>query len=233
MLDDPKISGALQPLDREPLSDQILSQIREKLFAGEFEPGQRLVLREIASQLGISITPVRDALTRLIAGGVLYQGPRNSAIVPELTVDSLKDLIIVRSELEGRAAREAALRCSAEEIKDLRKTMQKMQGLIKGRSLHEYLGEHRKFHFGVYKIAKIPILFEMIESLWLRCGPILTFVVPNYVLSLKGTDHHLKILGALETKDALTAERETIADIEEAGSYLLSLAGPDGYIRRP
>ena len=67
-----------------------------------------LTLRALAESFGISITPVRDAVTRLVAQGVLQQGPRNSAIVPHRRAGELKQLTVVRCALEGRAAREAA-----------------------------------------------------------------------------------------------------------------------------
>ena len=226
------LQPALQPVEREPLGDQVFAQIREALFAGRFEPGQRLVLRDLADSLGISITPVRDALNRMVAGGVLEQGPRNSAVVPDLDAQSLRHLLIVRTELEGRATREAAGNADAARLRVLEDTMARMRRLIAERKLEAYLDLHRQFHFGIYRMADIPILFEMIESLWLRCGPVLTFVIPDYVLSLKGTDYHLKILEALHAGDADAAETEMIADIEEAGAYLLSLADDEGRIRR-
>lgn len=223
--------GALQRLEREPLGDQVYAQMRDALFAGRFRPGQRLVLRDLADSLGISITPVRDAVNRLVAGGVLEQGPRNSAVVPDLDATALRHLIIVRTELEGRATREAALNANAAQLDALADTMARMRSLIAAGELEAYLDIHRQFHFGVYRMAGIPILFEMIESLWLRCGPVLTFVIPEYVLSLKGTDHHLKLINALRDGDADAAEAEIVADIEEAGQYLLSLADEEGRIR--
>src|SRR5919197_173549 len=98
---------ALKRIEREPLWDLAHAQLRDALVAGRFEPGTVLTLRSLAESFGTSITPVRDAVTRLVAQGVLQQGPRNSAIVPQLTAAELGHLTIVRCELEGRAAREA------------------------------------------------------------------------------------------------------------------------------
>src|SRR5262245_47173556 len=100
---------ALTPIEREPLWDLAHTQLREALLAGRFEPGAILSLRSLAEDFGTSITPVRDAVTRLIAQGVLQLGPRNAAIVPSLTASELRHLTIVRCALEGRAAREAAM----------------------------------------------------------------------------------------------------------------------------
>lgn len=223
----------LQPIERETLWDQVYAQLRDALFAGRFEPGGRLVLRELAESLGTSITPVRDAVARLVANGVLDVGPRNTAVVPDVGADTLKQLIIVRTELEGRAAREAARNADDKGLAELDKRLAQMRKLIADRKLGSYLDLHRRFHFGIYEMARIPILYNMIESLWLRCGPVLSFVIPNYVHELKGTDHHLKVLDALRRHDAKAAEAEVVADIEEAAQYLLSLADDQGRIRRP
>ncbi|MEP9353474.1 GntR family transcriptional regulator [Xanthobacter sp. KR7-65] len=223
---------SLSRIAREPLWDRAHAQLREALLAGRFEPGSALVLRQLAETFGTSITPVRDALARLVAQGVLAQGPRNSALVPDLDKGALLDIMVVRSELEGRATREAASKAAPAEIDALEALLSEMRGMIARRELDAYLDVHRRFHFGIYALAGIPILDEMIENLWLRCGPILSFVVPEYVVSLKGTDHHQAALDAIRRKDGSSAEAEIVADIEEAGRYLLGLADSSGRIRR-
>lgn len=82
-------------------------------------------------------------------------------------------------------------------------------------------------------MARMPILYEMIEGLWLRCGPALSFVIPDYVHLLKGTDHHVRVLDALSQNDPAAAETEIVSDIEEAGQYLMGLTDSEGRIRRP
>ncbi len=226
-------ASALRKIEREPLWDLAHMQLRQALLAGRFEPGRGLTLRELAQSFGVSITPVRDAVTRLVAQGVLQQGPRNSAVVPHLTAAGLRDLTIVRCELEGRAAFEAARRPDERAQSRLGDRLAAMRALIARRALNPYLEVHREFHFGIYDMARIPVLREMIENLWLRCGPVLSFVVPDYVLSLKGTDHHIAALEAIVAGDARRAEREIIADIEEAAKYLGGLADRNGMICKP
>jgi DNA-binding GntR family transcriptional regulator len=215
-------AAKLTKIEREPLWD-----------LAHVAPGRALPLRDLAHTFGISITPVRDAVTRLVAQGVLQQGPRNSAVVPHLTVEELRHLTLVRCELEGRAAREAAARPDAAALARLDRQLATMRDLIARRELDTYLDVHRAFHFGIYALAKIPILQEMIENLWLRCGPVLSFVVPDYVLLRKGSDHHAAALAALSRSDPATAETEIVADIEEASRYLVSLADGDGLLRPP
>lgn len=224
---------SFQKIEREPLWDRAHNQLREALFAGRFEPGSQLTLRNLAETFGISITPVRDAVTRLVAQRVLEQGPRNTAVVPDVGAETLRQLTQLRVQLEGLAANEAAKRVTPAGLSGLEERLATMRKLIKDGELDTYLDNHRRFHFGIYEMAGNELLQQIIENLWLRCGPVLSFVVPDYVRSLKGTDHHAAVLKALKQGDGTTAQIEIVADVEEASAYLLGLADQNGQIRRP
>src|ERR1700749_2589424 len=133
---------AFRRIESEPLHDLAHSQLREALLAGRFEPGASLTLRALAESFGVSITPVRDAVTRLVAQGVLQLGPRNSAIVPHLTASELKHFTVVRCALEGRAAREAANNADRKACKRLESRLATMRALIRDRQLDSYLDHH-------------------------------------------------------------------------------------------
>ncbi|GAC1331818.1 MAG: hypothetical protein NVSMB26_10600 [Beijerinckiaceae bacterium] len=77
------------------------------------------------------------------------------------------------------------------------------------------------------------ILEQLIENIWLRCGPVLNYVIPHYVLQLKGTDLHGEILKALRRRDATAAADAIRRDITEAGRYISTLVGDDGFIAPP
>jgi DNA-binding GntR family transcriptional regulator len=224
---------AFRRIEREPLHDLAHSQLREALLAGRFEPGASLTLRALAESFGISITPVRDAVTRLVAQGVLQSGPRNSAMVPHLTASELRHITTVRCALEGRAAREAAGNPDPRARAALAARLGTMRTLIKDRKLESYLDHHRKFHFEIYAMSNNPILVDMIENLWLRCGPALSFVIPRYVLSLKGSDHHTAALNGILKGAGELAEAAVVADITEAANYLGQLADATGRLIRP
>ena len=166
----------------------------------------------------------RDTVTRLVAQGVLQFGPRNSAIFPHLTASELKHFTVVRCALEGRAACEAANNTDHKACKRLEDRLATMRSLIKDRQLDSDLDHHRQFHFEIYAMSGIPILVVMIENMWLRCEPALSFVIPQYVLSLKGSDHHQAALNGILKGDAAAAEAAIIADITEAANYLERLA---------
>ena len=82
-------------------------------------------------------------------------------------------------------------------------------------------------------MSRNPLLVETIENMWLRCGPVLSYVIPEYVVLLKGTDRHTAVLKAIVAGDADGAEREIVADITEPAQYLAGLADSTGQLRRP
>jgi DNA-binding GntR family transcriptional regulator len=229
----PGTSVAFQRIEREPLCDLAHTQLRDALLAGQFPPGTSLTLRGLAESFGISITPVRDALTRLVAQGVLQSGPRNSATVPHLTATELKHITVVRCALEGRAARSAAQNPDQKPRTQLQARLATMRALINDRKLERYLDHHRKFHFEIYAMSETPVLVEMIENMWLRCGPALSFVIPQYVLSLRGSDHHSAALNGILRGAPDQAEAAIVADITEAANYLGQLADATGRLIKP
>ncbi len=76
------MATALSPIDKNTLWDLAYSELKKALLSGKFEPGQRIILREVAGELGISLTPVRDAVNHLIAERVLDRGPAAKKAVP-------------------------------------------------------------------------------------------------------------------------------------------------------
>lgn len=225
--------AVLEKLDRERLWDQAFEQLRNAIYAGQFAPGSVLSLRRLADSFGTSITPVRDAVSRLVSLGVLERGTRNAAIVPYVTRDALENLTTVRCQLEGLAAEEAARRGGAQAAETLAEQLARMKDMIRRDDLGTYLEVHRSFHFKIYAMAGNPILSTLIETLWLRFGPVLFFVIPEYVKSLKGTDNHSTVVEAIRRSDGALARTAIIADIEAAAAYLAGLAGDDGVIRSP
>jgi len=238
----PPVEGAsveippVKPLEHTTLWDQAYAALRESLLEGRFAPGDRILLRDIASELGISLTPVRDAVNRLVAEHVLERGASGQgggAMVPRIDVPHFQELQTIRSDLEGRAASRAAELATPETIHRLQALLDEMRSLIAARRLEHYLGVHRRFHFELYAVARLTVLSQFIENLWLRCGPVLTYVIPDYVLLLKGSDCHQAVIEALRRADPEAATRAIQQDIAEAGRYIAGLVGEKGWIGAP
>jgi DNA-binding GntR family transcriptional regulator len=87
----------------------------------------------------------------------------------------------------------------------------------------KYLAAHNRFHFGIYKISQLPIVQEVIEGAWLRCGPTLNLALPEYKPGLKRYSHHVDALNALKQRDADKAAAAIHADIESARADVYAL----------
>ena len=212
-------SRRLESIEHSTLWDQAYSSLRAAVLAGRFAPGERVVLRKVADDLGISLTPVRDAVNRLIAERVLERGglgPGGAAVVPLLTPEQFDQLMIVRSSLEPIAAAAAALRASASEIDAVEGFLKEMKVSVKENRIQCYLEAHYRFHFGLYELSGMPLLQEIIEDAWLRCAPTLTLSLPEQVPSLKRFQWHLETIAALRHRDGEKAAAAVRTDIESA-----------------
>lgn len=224
---------ALQPVGRDSLRDQAYAAIRQGVLAGRFAPGERVTIRALAASLGTSPTPVREALNQLVAEGTFELLPNGSASIPPMTVERFVQLQAMREALEGLAAERAAAAIDAATLAAVRGLLDELQALAAAGDFRAYLARHREFHFAVYQAAGMPLVTEAIDALWLRCGPVLTFVVPDYVRRKKGAAHHAALVAALAAGDSAAARAAACGDIADAAAWLRGLAGDDDVIRRP
>src|SRR3546814_3182807 len=103
-----------------------------------------------------------------------------------MTAVRFQELVEIRQSLEGLAATRAAERTRPSECGALTALLDALQTLAAKSAWRNYLVRHREFHFRVYGAARMPMLSETIDRLWMRCGPVLTFVVPDYVARKRG-----------------------------------------------
>jgi DNA-binding GntR family transcriptional regulator len=208
-------------LDRETLNDRAYKALRQNLISGRFAPGEPLVIRKLAETLGISTTPIREALQRLVAERMLEMRHNRSAAVPKLSLAAFRELVAIRLALEGLAAERAAAHMRPAALKRLRKLTDGMDNAIAAGDGAAYLALNEKFHFGVYALAGAPILVSMIEDLWGRVGPYMKFLMEIESYAPHSNAHHRAWHAALEQGDAVASRQALIADIEAAADALL------------
>lgn len=211
----------LQVLARDTLWDRAYAALKSALLEGRYAPGDRIILRDVADELGISLTPVRDAVNRLTAEKILERGGVGNgggATVPLLSADQFSQLMAVRSNLEpmAAAAAAAAAHASVAQLDVVEASLVEMKRSVSEKRNAQYLVAHYRFHFGLYAICNMPIVQEIIESAWLRCSPTLTLALPDYIPGLKRYEHHVAALAALRRGDGEAAAAAVRADIESA-----------------
>lgn len=201
----------------DTLTDQAEAVLRESLMSGIFRPGQAITIRALSALLGVSVTPAKDAMTRLIGERVLEWGPRRSALVPALTLQSIDEIYTIRLALEAAAAAAAIENITDSGIAELRKIQGKLATAFSRRNYKNVLINNRDFHFAIYKRADLPMLLRMIEGLWLRLGPSLNLLYTTYPKQQwdhrEGTGFHVEIISAIEARNVAAVRQHIAADL--------------------
>ena len=212
------------------LRRQVYDSLREALTAGQYVPGQKLTFRSVAATFGVSLTPVREALRRLVAEGAFEMQPQRSVRVPLMTRAKILELRDIRMAVEGLAAGKAAPLASTKQVAHLRRIA---RDILTARALGDNASDRlkiREFHFTLYGIADQPTLLRLIEGLWLQTGPYMNLLYPDFIGSPRGPETRARIIRAMQTHDAVAARREIENDIRRALSYVADLADASGNI---
>src|SRR5690606_12292208 len=107
----------------KPLRELVFEVLREAIITGKLRPGERLMEVQLAEELGVSRTPVREAIRKLELEGLVLMIPRRGAYVAEISMKDIADVFEIRAALEGLAAQLAAERCTPEEIENLERSL--------------------------------------------------------------------------------------------------------------
>lgn len=201
----------------EPVERQVYRSIRQGLMSGDIAPGAVLTSRSLATQLAVSPQPVRDALKRLEADGILDSRPQSGFFLRSLTVDEYREITEIRQRLEGLAAYHAAARIDAATITLLEKLNAAMALMEKP---HHYLAQNYRFHFTVYAASGMASLLPIIENLWMRIGPALHHH-PHDFNRLETVRKHDAIIDALRRGDRVGAEEAVAHDLGTAADFIV------------
>ncbi len=223
---DPK-SGRqkLQRLNKTTLLDQAYEELKDALISGQFTPGDALVIRRLASEMGTSIMPVRDALQRLVAERALELLPNRTVRVPLITRDAFNKLTEIRFRLEALAAEEAARRATDRLIAALRENNEAMMRALRAQDAAKALEANKAFHFTLYRASESELLIGYIESLWLRIGPLLKTpwrLAEGHAVFDRAPDTHQMVIDALKERDVSGAASAIVKDITDAADWYRS-----------
>lgn len=207
-----KIPVQVEDESRLPAHELIYRQLRDQVLFGDLAPGQAVTIQGLTDSLGAGMTPVREAIRRLIAEGALeFQGNRRVS-VPVLSADNISELILARQWLDPHLTLRATERASLRDLDALTVLDESLDHAIASGDLRGYLELNYRFHQTIYRIAAAPILAEMAEGLWLRFGPSLR-VVCGRIGTQNLPDKHKDMLAAMHARDAETAAKAIRDDV--------------------
>ncbi|WP_159716738.1 GntR family transcriptional regulator [Geminicoccus flavidas] len=214
-------SGAgFSRITKESLSDRAYLEIRTALMRSRLRPGQKLQLRPLSAELGLSATPVREALLRLVSEQALELDERGTAVVPRLDRARLLEVRDLRAELEGKSTARAAEIADPAEIARLEEIHAGIPEALAEERFQRAVELNERFHLELCAMARLPILYQFVTSLWLRCGPILSHLYDDGVMEWD-VHPHVRIIEALHRRDPEAARTAMRQDIIQGGSGLL------------
>ncbi len=197
---------------RQSLSAQLYESLRLALMNGQYAPGHRLTIAGLAEEYGTSITPVREAIFRLVSERALEMRAATSVQVPRFSTEQLLEIQAIRVELEGRAAFEAAKRVTPGDLEELRAIHARfIAAAARDPAAASLL--NRDFHFAVLRLSGMPIMEGVCETMWTLIGPfLLIFHQRMPVREIAGEEHkHHELLDALAAGDS-ERSRQAIRD---------------------
>jgi DNA-binding GntR family transcriptional regulator len=209
--------------ERDTLQLRVYRALARGLKVGMFTPGEAVTLRTLATRLGTSAMPVREAVSRLIAERALMLLPNRSVIVPRMSRARFTELSQTRALLEGMVAETACAGATPALLGRLSEINDAMMRCIDEDDLPGALSHNMAFHFALYKSADKRVILPLIEMLWLQAGPFLALSLSMPGMSWSARNHEA-VLAALRERDAASARRAIEADIEETTGLLLQRA---------
>jgi DNA-binding GntR family transcriptional regulator len=148
--------------------DHVAEILRERIIAGIYERGEKLKQADIAKELGVSITPVREALQLLEAEGFVVGLAHKGVLVPEFDPARTQEILELRLTLERELTRYALRQLTAEDLAELRRFQHLLSRAIEARDLNEIRTENYRFHFKLYEAANRPQTLQFVRVLWAK-----------------------------------------------------------------
>lgn len=148
-----------------PLRDVVFNTLRQAILRGELKPGERLMEIQLAQRLGVSRTPVREAIRKLELEGLVLMIPRRGAEVAEITRQDLEDVLEVRAALEELAVKDACEHITDEQLQDLKKAANEFKRSLEGTDLVACAEADIHFHEIIYAATNNKRLVQMLNNL--------------------------------------------------------------------
>jgi DNA-binding GntR family transcriptional regulator len=180
--------------------DRVYRALRTRIMHGDVSPGQAMTLRGVGKEFGVSMTPAREAIRRLVSEGALFLSASGRVSTPELSNERIEELSAIRALLEPELSARALPRAHLALIDRLEVINASIAQAIARRDGVGYIRTNLEFHRTLYLRAQAPAMLALAETVWLQLGPTMRALYGR----LNRTDaphYHRLILSALKAGD--------------------------------
>lgn len=197
------------------MADDVYDQIVDAIMNLDINHEDRLIQEKLAADLGISRTPVREALMRLEQEGVLSKSAQGGFVLYQMGDQEVRELYQTRAAIEGQVARILAERHTGDDIKSLRSTIKKEEKITSAANVREYFEANRTIHRRFVELANNRYLLEMFDMTW---GKAMSFQLFAQIQNLdldKSLGDHMVLVDVIETGDKIEALEAFISHIQD------------------
>jgi DNA-binding GntR family transcriptional regulator len=205
-----------------PSSERVYQALRHRILAGMLEPGSRLVELQLATEFTVSRTPVREALKRLTAEGLIRVDPVRGIVVSDVDARELEEIFVVREVLDGLAARLAAGRVSSTDLTKLHLLMDMMRDAVRTGQWEGMVQANIKFHDVLHQAAGNERLRHLTRNLLDFVRRFSNEAFASQERAAEVLAEHEEIIRAMEARDPDLAEKVARRHVESAREYITS-----------
>lgn len=207
--------------DYKPLREVVFENIRKAIIEGVLKPGERLMEIQLSEQLGVSRTPVREAIRMLELEGLVVMLPSKGAYVANISKKDLMDILEVRVGLEGLAAYCATDRMTKDHIKKLETISKELEEAVYKNDVETMLAKDEEFHTLIFEATGNKRLISMMINIWETVYRFRLMYMSDYSSAVNIVDEHKKIIEAFKKGKANLAEKLAKEHIELAQQFMI------------
>ena len=206
--------------DNVSLSDKVFSTLEEEILTGVLQSGETVSENKLSARLGVSRTPIREALRRLEQEGLVRNDPGRGAVILGVTKQDLLDIYEIRIRIEGLAARSAAQSITPEQTAAMKELVELQEFYVSKGDSEKIRDLDSRFHSMIYSFCTSRVLADTLTGLHHRIERFRRMSVVNSERASRTTSEHRAILEALAAHDSDSAESLLIEHISNARDAL-------------
>ena len=204
-----------------PLREVVFNNIRDAILKGQLKPGERLLENHLADKLGVSRTPVREALRMLEQENLVELIPRRGAQVLDISAEDIKNILEIRSALEVVSIRHACQKMDNDSLKELKKHNAEFEAAFEARDYEGVATADEKFHDVIFSAAGNKRLVVIISNIQAQVYRYRMAYLKVYETKTAVLNHHRNIIEAIEKHDAALGEKVMAEHIEHQTQVIL------------
>jgi len=206
------------------LTERVYERLENAIINLEIKPGQVIQEPELARQLGISVTPVREAINRLIGDGFLVRKSRRTRVT-QFSRSEIEDLYEVRAHLEVLAVEKAISNMTDEDIEYLKRLQEKGEGYVRSHDADGYEEYNSQFHSKIRSMSKNRLLIQLIDTMMKKNRLVMSsqaHTTPSHKWA-SAVKEHMEIVGLIEKRDTQKAKAAMRKHIDTANRLFLDV----------